>query len=101
MRTVPEPERVGNLAEGVELLEPEHAQFYQEMGYTGVCRVNGQVVGVMQFIFTFGVCVGLDATGYSHRFCYGSFPEAVQGLAQWITEGGDEPKGYIKRKPEL
>lgn len=94
----PSIEKIGNLAEGVELLEPEQAQFYQEMGYTGVVKIHGKIVGVYQFIFTWGIVCGMDESGYEHRYCYGSFVEAAQGLAKWLTEGGDEPTGYIKRK---
>ena len=94
----PNTENLGTVKADVEVLDPEHAQFYQEMGYTGVLRLNGKIVGVMEFIFTYGICVGLDETGYEYRFCYGSFAEAATGLAEWIRDGGDEPTGYIKRK---
>lgn len=93
-------ERIGIVSAEIEILDAAHAQFYQEMGYTGVCKINGRIVGIMQFIHTWGLCVGLDETGYVCRYCYHTMQEAAQGLAEWIRDGGDEPpKGYITRKP--
>lgn len=94
----PNTEALGLAKAEVEILEPDHAQFYQEMGYTGVLRLEGKIVGIMQFIFTYGICVGLDEYGYEYRFCYHDFPSAATALAEWIRDGGDEPTGYIKRK---
>jgi hypothetical protein len=91
-------EKIGNVAEGVELLDPEQAQFYQEMGYTGLVKINGEIIAVYQYIFTWGIVCGLDDVGYKYRYCYESFGEAAQALALWITEGGERPHGYIKRK---
>lgn len=95
----PSIERIGDVNVELELLDPAKAEFFQEMGYTGVCKINGRVVGIMQFLFTWGLCVGLDEYGYVCRYCYHSLHEAAQGLAEWIRDGGDEPPpGYIKRK---
>ena len=81
-----------------EDLPDEQREFYEAMEYTCVCKMHGKIVGLGQFIFTVGIVVGMDETGYEYRFCYGSYAEAFVALANWILTGGDEPDGYIKRK---
>jgi len=82
----------------VELLPDDQVKFYEDMGYRGVVRLNGEIVGLSQFIFTCGILVGMDETGYKHRYCYHDANAASAALIRWIIEGGDEPSGYIKRK---
>jgi len=84
--------------EHFEQLSEEHQAFYQEHGYTNVCKIKGRVVGLMQFIFTCGIVVGLDEYGYSHRYCYPTPGHAAIALFDWIQDGTDEPADYIKRK---
>lgn len=84
-----------------ESLPDDQRQFYQDMGYEAVHKLNGEIVGLYQFIFTVGIVVGIDETGYKHRFCYDSALKAAIALGKWGTDGGNEPKGYIKRKPEV
>lgn len=58
--------------------------------------------GLSRMIFTWGLFVKLEWTGYSHRYCYHTQLEALGALKDWQKlnfEG--EPKGFIKRKPEL
>ena len=81
-----------------ESLEAEHEEFFKEMGYSCVCKIHGKPVGLMQFLFTVGLVVGLDETGYEYRFCYENASEAFTGLLNWILSGDDEPANYIKRK---
>lgn len=84
-----------------EPLPHEQRKFYEDMEYLCVGRFRGQIVGLRQFLFTVGIVVGLDETGYSHRFCYDNMATAYVALIDWIVSGGDEPKEYIKRKPEI
>ena len=86
------------LPDHVEYLPDDQVKFYTDMGYKCIMRINGDIVAIQPFMFTFGILVGMDETGYKHRFCYHSFPEALTGLVGWINEGGEEPQGYIKRK---
>lgn len=86
------------IPEWIELLSEEQKQFYREQSIELAVKINGQVVGIQRFLFTFGIIVGADETGYHHRYCYGSSPEAYIALCEWIAHGGDEPKNYIKRK---
>lgn len=81
-----------------EPVEGEQEEFYREMGYSMVCKMNGKIVGLYPFIFTVAIVVGMDETGYEYRFCYSKASEAAASLLNWILIGGDEPAGYIKRK---
>lgn len=83
--------------EDAEILSNHKAA--EREGYMDVAVVNGQVCGLLPFMFTHGIVVGIDETGYSHRYCYPNFLAAKSAYAEWIVDGGDEPKGYIKRKP--
>lgn len=84
----------------VEELSYEHKKFYEDMEYMVPIKINGEVVGITQFLFTFGIVCGLDETGYSHRYCYEDSHQAHAALIRWILSGDSEPNGYIKRKPE-
>ena len=79
-------------------VEPEHEEFFNEMGYKCVCKIHGKTVGMTQMLFTVGLVVGLDEHGYEYRYCYENASEAFAGLLNWILEGDDEPANYIKRK---
>lgn len=60
---------------------------------------SGEWAAIHNFLFTTGLMVGLDRTGYRTRFCYESVPEALVALEAWDGQGW--PPGYwIKQKPE-
>lgn len=82
----------------VEILSDEHAAFYTNMGYKCPVKLHGKVVAVQEMIFTYGIVVGMDETGYEHRYCYHNVFEALDALAAWTLTGSEEPTGYIKRK---
>lgn len=82
----------------IELLSDEQRKFYEDMEYAHVCKINGKIVGISQFLYTTGIVCGMNETGYEHRFCYHTPHEAMGALIGWIAKGGDEPTGYIKRK---
>jgi len=84
----------------LEKLPDEQIKFYEEMGYMAPIKINGEIVGLSKFLFTFGIVCGLDETGYSYRYCYASALEAHEALVHWVVSGESEPSGYIKRKPE-
>jgi len=84
--------------EWLEILDEEATEFWEDMGYEKCVKINGQIVGLRQFLFTCAIVVDMDDTGYSHRYCYHSALEAFGGLVNWAIEGGKEPSGYIKRK---
>ena len=89
----------GELGDHYEPVSAESKEYWLELGYTGVCRINGELVGMTPLLYTVGIVVGLDESGYKHRFCYEHAFDALAALTAWIEEGGEAPKGYIKRKP--
>lgn len=84
-----------------EPLTGERKDFYEEMGYACLAEYRGQIVGLRQFMFTVAICVGIDESGYDHRYCYEHAGKALVAMIEWIVSGDDEPKEYIVRKPEL
>lgn len=94
-------ERPGAIPPWVELLSAEHKKFYKGLGIEWVCKINGKIVGAQKFLHTVGILVGIDETGYEHRYCYGSSPEAYIAFSDWMAHGGEEPKNYNKKKGKL
>lgn len=70
------------------------------MGYQNVRTLpTGEVAGVLPYLFTGGLVVGLDDFGWRTRFCYETILEAKDALAEW-DGAGDPPGNWIKQKPE-
>lgn len=62
---------------------------------------DGRRAAVVSYLFTAGLCVGIDDEGVSHktRYCYATETEAQIALDKW--DGfGDPPGCWIKQKPE-
>jgi hypothetical protein len=58
---------------------------------------DGQLSGLMDYLFTCAIVVGLDATGYRGRYCYPSRAAATQAFVAW--NGIGDPGGpWIKYK---
>lgn len=72
----------------------------EALGYFPVKQLSdGRWAGIMDMLYTVGLFVGLDETGYCTRFCFPSWPEAVKALEEW--DGTGFPPGFwIKQKPE-
>lgn len=66
-------------------------------GYTHLTMKGGVACGIYPFIFTWAIVVGLDETGYSHRYCYNTLSEALGAYNDW--DGDGDLAGFIKRKP--
>lgn len=58
---------------------------------------SGEWAGVARFMYTHGLLVGVDATGYRTRFCYPTFAAAFNALLTWDGRG-DPPGPWIKEK---
>ena len=62
-----------------------------------VTLASGELVGLRAFMFTVGLCVGLQDDGYRIRYCYPSWAAAEAALAVW--DGSGDPSGpWIKAK---
>lgn len=67
-------------------------------GYTNVRLIHNQgLCGLLRFNFTWGLVVGLNASGYTKRYCYENRADALDALEAW--DGSDHPDGpWIKLK---
>lgn len=82
------------------LLTEDMREMLTRKGYVHLREVPGRgVCGVFRFIYTWGLCWGLDGGGYRGRYCYGGQMEAMVALEQWSGEG-DPREGWIKYKGE-
>lgn len=52
-------------------------------GYKELRVIDGQLCGIQRFIYTVGVCYGLDSTGYVGRFCFDTWANASLFLREW------------------
>lgn len=60
------------------------AQCLADNGYSCIREVHpGFYCGVQRFVFTCGVCCGLDHTGYLNRFCFDTMMDAELFLRDW------------------
>lgn len=83
-----------------KMAEVSLEELFELHGYTRVKRlVTGDYAGVMKMMFTAGLFVGLDSTGYKTRFCYEHVRDAERALDEWDGTG-DPPGPWIKQKPE-
>jgi hypothetical protein len=52
-------------------------------GYAGLKTFDGMLCGLMQFMFTVGLCYGIDRTGYTGRYCFSSLEYALGFYYHW------------------
>lgn len=78
----------------IEKLESDKEGYYEftVIPGKGLCAIRG-------FIYTVGLVIGLDETGYKERYCYPNeyVMDAVIALKNWNGEGYP-PGNWIKRK---
>lgn len=55
------------------------------------------ICGLMDFMFTTGLIIGMDKIGYFGRYCYKTRQEALDALNSW-DGSGDPPGSWIKYK---
>lgn len=80
-----------------ETCSPRLASLLAREGYSNLARRNGTLHGLQSFVFTTGLVVGLDATGYERRYCYERAEDTAQALSEW--DGHGHPGGpWIKCK---
>lgn len=58
---------------------------------------SGELAGLYRFLYTTGLCVGLDELGYRTRFCYTDYKSARLALECWDGRGSP-PGPWIKEK---
>jgi len=70
----------------------------QGEGYECVRQLpDGRLVGTMGQLFTTGLFVGLDRSGYQERYCYERRADAAEACATWDGTG-DPPGPWVKYK---
>lgn len=79
-------------------LDTKLVDMLHDEGYFLVRYIDGKgYCGIRNFLFTFGLCIGLDATGLAGRYCYSNLAEAQIALLAW--DGTGDPKlNWIKYK---
>ena len=82
----------------IEKLPDDQVKFYTDMGYGSPIKMDGELVALGPFLYTTGIMVGMDETGYKHRFCYPDVDQAMLALLAWIGSDDEEPMGYITKK---
>lgn len=59
--------------------------------------INGVPCGIFKFLFTWGLCVGIDQEGCEKRYCYEHATDAEAALMSWDGQG-HPPGPWIKCK---
>jgi len=49
-----------------------------------VVMLDGSIICVLQFLFTYAIISGVDHTGYADRWCYHDYDVAKQALDEWV-----------------
>ena len=70
----------------IKKLEREGYHHIKEIPGRGLC-------GLMQFVFTVGLCYGIGEHGYEGRYCYPNEEAANAYIAFQIWGGKDDPQG--------
>jgi hypothetical protein len=82
------------------MLTPELKKELEDQGYLQIKEIPGRgICALRKFMFTIGLCHGIDRTGYVGRFCYphNLAVHAVLAIIDW--DGKDDPSGdWIKHK---
>lgn len=69
----------------------------KDQGYLNIKINKAGICGLMRFIFTTGLCYGLNEHGYKGRYCFESLADAKEALDKW--DGSEHPTGdWIKHK---
>lgn len=77
---------------------PQFNQLLQSEGYTHIKFIEGLgYCGLKRFIFTTGLCYGLNETGFEGRWCYEKLSDAKEALKTLTTVGPDD-EHWIKYK---
>lgn len=79
--------------------EQSFIEWLNANGYSRIKVMQDDTVCALQNqLYTTGLVVGLDRTGYTRRYCYERWYDAKEALIQWDGVG-DPPGPWIKEKP--
>lgn len=73
--------------------------YLEEQGYYTVRQLpDGTWAGLISLIFTTGLCLNLDETGYDGRFCYEDPQDAISALMT-LKSAKDTPlPGWVAQR---
>jgi hypothetical protein len=71
-------------------------KFLLDNDYTHLQVIDGRVCGISRFIFTWGLCVGLNPVSFEYRYCFHTLQDALAALADF--DGTQDPEDFIVRK---
>ena len=75
------------LAKATEALYQETDRmpdYWELLGYTDIREVIPNYwCGIYRYLSTYGVCIGLDASGHQGRFCFDTYLNAQLFLRDW------------------
>ena len=75
-------------------------KFFEEMGYASVRQLDdGTWIGLIQLLFTTGLCIGLDEFSWRRRYCYDDKIKLIDAYNK-IEKGTDIPIGWIAKRPK-
>ena len=88
--------------------DKELIEYLEKEGYKQLTYVKGKgLCGLMGFIYTVGLVVGLDRVGYTDRYCYPHSHAALAvlaltkwGMSETDVQGDPDDPYWIKRKGE-
>lgn len=73
--------------------------FLEENGYTHLHeQSDGSYIGLMDYMFTTGLMVGLTEHTYKVRYCYEHFEDALLALKNYTDMNADPEGPWIKAK---
>lgn len=74
-------------------------EFLEENGYTHLKKQeDGSYTGLMEYMFTTGLMVGLTENTYKVRYCYEHFEDAFKALQDYTNTNEDPLGPWIKAK---
>lgn len=83
-----------------DAIDPKLLKILKENGYCFFkVMPNGEIAALGAQIFTVGLFIGLDETGYRTRFCFETAAQALTSLLAWDGKGFP-PGWWVKQKPE-
>ncbi len=77
----------------VESLKIEiNRELLHSFGWISPTFKHGRWCAIDKFLWTYGLLLDIDESGYRSRYCYHTFTEAHNALEKW--DGVEEPTGW-------
>jgi len=80
------------------MTDDELVQFLESNGYRNVRKIGGVWCGLMDYLTTRSITVGLDAFTFERRYCYQNRAEADAALDVYTDPATHPPGPWIKVK---